>query len=171
MEWGRRAYGRLFLELANPIYGWFGVTAYQGGVRERYINYIPFLVLMILTPRISWRHRTLGTLAGLVLIFFFQLGFNLWVESAYPVQGGQRGGGFEVYLPGHPAGRRAAADPVGRDLPRFRGRRDLPGLRHLGHQPFGLNPWEPVRDTPVVDGRFRPWALRRRWRWRWAAQS
>ncbi len=99
IEWGRRAYGRLFLEIANPIYGWFGVTAYQGGVRERYINYIPFLVLMILTPHISWKRRSVGIFGGMVLIFVFQLGFNIWVESAYPVQSSERGGGFEVYFP------------------------------------------------------------------------
>ena len=99
IEWGRRAYGRLFLEVANPIYGWFGITAYQGGVRERYINYIPFLVLMLVTPRIGWMRRTLGTLVGLVLIFAFHVGFTVWVEAAYPLDGSTTPGGFPVYLP------------------------------------------------------------------------
>ena len=99
MEWGRRAYGRFFVEVSNPVYALFDITAYQGGVRERYINYIPFLVLMIVTPRISSMRRIGGILGGVLLIFGFQLAFNIWVEFAYPIQSSARGGGFAVYLP------------------------------------------------------------------------
>ena len=99
VEWGRQLYGRFFVAVTNPIYGWFDVTTFQGGVRERYINYIPFLVLMLVTPRIGWKRRTLGTLVGLVLIFFFHVGFNVWVEVAYPLDGTTTPGGFPVYLP------------------------------------------------------------------------
>jgi hypothetical protein len=97
-EWGRRAYGRLFVEISTPIYALIGVTAYQGGVRERYINYIPFLVLMLVTPAIGWRRRLFGILVGAAVIFVFHLGFNLWAEVAFPLDG-TRGGGFSFFLP------------------------------------------------------------------------
>ena len=43
---------------------------------DRYINYIPFLALMMLTPALAWRRRLLGTLGGLVAIFCFHMAFG-----------------------------------------------------------------------------------------------
>ena len=56
IEWGRDAYGELFTQLSLPIYGFFGLTTVvPSGARDRFINYLPFLILMIITPRMSLR--------------------------------------------------------------------------------------------------------------------
>ena len=76
LAWGREAYGRLFLELAMPIYGILGLTTVvPEGARDRFINYLPFLILMLLTPRLTLTRRLVGTLAGFVVIFAAQLAF------------------------------------------------------------------------------------------------
>lgn len=62
---------------ANNIYGPFASTLYDlvgldypARYRLRFINWIPFLALMAVTPRLSWRRRGIGTLAGLVVLLF-----------------------------------------------------------------------------------------------------
>lgn len=76
LEWGRTAYGRLFAELAIPIFGFFGMTSIlPQGSRDRFINYLPFLILMLVTPRMSLLRRWLGILIGFVLIFILQVLF------------------------------------------------------------------------------------------------
>jgi hypothetical protein len=83
IEWGREAYGRLFLQLALPIYGLFGLTdVVPEGARDRFINYLPFLILMLITPRLSVRRRVLGTLAGFVVIFVVHLVFVYVASTA-----------------------------------------------------------------------------------------
>lgn len=78
LEWGRDAYSDLFMDLSLPIYGELGYTSLlpQAG-RDRFINYLPFLILMLVTPRMSWLRRTLGIVVGFVVIFFFQVAFVL----------------------------------------------------------------------------------------------
>ncbi len=76
IAWGREAYGRLFLELAMPIYGFLGLTSVvPEGARDRFINYLPFLILMLITPRLTLTRRAVGTLVGFVVIFAAHLVF------------------------------------------------------------------------------------------------
>lgn len=83
LEWGRAAYGRLFVELAIPIFGFLGMTRIlPQGSRDRFINYLPFLILMLLTPRMSLLRRSLGIGVGFVLIFFLQVFFIYASEMA-----------------------------------------------------------------------------------------
>ncbi len=88
-EWGRGVYGGVLQDVSGTIYGWFGfdeLQAHRG--RDRYINYIPFLALMILTPALGWRRRLLGTLGGLVAIFCFHMVFGAVPQtrnSAFPL--------------------------------------------------------------------------------------
>ena len=50
LDWGQRWYGRNFGKLALPIYGLFGATSVMPmGSRQRFINYLPFLILMLVT--------------------------------------------------------------------------------------------------------------------------
>ena len=44
MEWGRGAYGRFFGSMVDPLYELLDIGLRSGGARERYVNYIPFLV-------------------------------------------------------------------------------------------------------------------------------
>lgn len=88
LEWGRDAYGRLFAELAIPIFGFLGMTRIlPEGTRDRFINYLPFLILMIVTPRMSLLRRCVGILVGFVLIFFLQV-FFVYASEMAGVQAG-----------------------------------------------------------------------------------
>ncbi len=88
LEWGREAYGKLFLELAMPIYGMFGLTTLlPEGARDRFINYLPFLILMLITPRLTLTRRLVGTLAGFVVIFAAHVVF-VYVASLETATGG-----------------------------------------------------------------------------------
>ena len=81
MEWGRAAYGRIFAQLALPIYNLFGLTTLAPeGARDRFINYLPFLILMLITPRMTWQRRAGGTAIGFVVIFLVHVVF-VWIAS------------------------------------------------------------------------------------------
>jgi hypothetical protein len=83
MEWGREAYGELFIRLSLPIYGLFGLTTViPEGARDRFINYLPFLILMIITPRMSLKRRVIGTLTGFVLLFLGHVAFAYIASTA-----------------------------------------------------------------------------------------
>lgn len=75
IEWGRMAYLRFFLKLATPILMILGVTEFQPRlVQEHFLNYVPFLVLMVITPELTIKRRIVGTLVGFVIIFFDHIG-------------------------------------------------------------------------------------------------
>ena len=99
MEWGRGAYGRFFSASVGPLYELLDLEMGPGGARERYVNYIPFLVLMFITPRLSLTRRVLGTLAGFLAIFTFHVIFSIWVQIAYPPGAPSTSSGFAIYLP------------------------------------------------------------------------
>jgi hypothetical protein len=76
IEWGRDAYGKLFVQLALPIYGLFGLTSLMPeAARDRFINYLPFLILMLITPHMTLRRRLVGIAVGFVVIFFVHVIF------------------------------------------------------------------------------------------------
>ncbi len=75
IEWGRTAYLKFFLKLATPILMILGVSEFQPRlVQEHFLNYVPFLVLMVITPELTIRRRIIGTLVGFVIIFFDHIG-------------------------------------------------------------------------------------------------
>ena len=83
IKWGRDAYGVLFAKLALPIYGLLGLTdLVPTGARDRFINYLPFLILMLVTPRLSWQRRIVGTAIGFLAIFLAHLAFVYVASSA-----------------------------------------------------------------------------------------
>ncbi len=82
-EWGRRAYGHFLLVVAPPIYDLIGFgDARVGAFRQRYINFVPFVGLVLVTPRLSPRRRAIGLLAGLFALFVGHLALNL-TERVY----------------------------------------------------------------------------------------
>jgi len=101
LEWGRDAYGRLFTQFAIPVFGFLGMTDTMPiGARDRFINYLPFLILMVVTPRLSLVRRTVGIVVGFLLIFCLQLLFVVGAELA-GVQNGEvnRQDVYEKMLP------------------------------------------------------------------------
>ncbi len=75
--WGRSAYTAFYGPVAHSIYAVLGFDRVPTPSRERFINYIPFLTLMLLTPRLSPRRRLLGTALGMVALFFLHIAANL----------------------------------------------------------------------------------------------
>ncbi len=77
-EGGRMAYGRFLKDVAPPIYDLIGFEgARVGAFRQRYVNFIPFVGLVLVTPHLSARRRALGLLLGLAALFVGHLALNL----------------------------------------------------------------------------------------------
>lgn len=77
-EGGRGLYGRFLRNVAPPIYDVFGFgDARVGAFRQRYINWIPFVGLMLVTPGLAHSRRAGGLAGGLFLLFVGHLALNL----------------------------------------------------------------------------------------------
>lgn len=77
-EGGRVLYGRFLKNVAPPIYDAIGFgEARVGAFRQRYINWVPFVGLMLVTPGLAWRRRLGGLAGGLFLLFSGHLALNL----------------------------------------------------------------------------------------------
>ena len=77
-EWARAGYAQLLNAVAPPIYELIGFgDARVGALRERYINFVPFVSLLLVTPGLTLRRRTIGLALGLFFIFVCHLALNL----------------------------------------------------------------------------------------------
>jgi hypothetical protein len=78
VSWVRPIYGSFFHHAATTIYALFGLSGVPTPTRQRFIHYVPFVVLMILTPRLSARRRFGGIALGGLVLFVFQVASN-WI--------------------------------------------------------------------------------------------
>jgi len=77
-EGGRLQYGHFLKRVAPPIYDALGFEgARVGAFRQRYVNFIPFVGLVLVTPRLSLRRRVLGLALGLFALLCGHLALNL----------------------------------------------------------------------------------------------
>ena len=77
-EWARAGYAQLLKTVGPPLYDLIGFEgARVGANRERYINFVPFVSLVLVTPGISLRRRSIGLVLGLFTIFVSHLALNL----------------------------------------------------------------------------------------------
>ncbi len=77
-EGGRMQYGRFLRFVAPPIYDALGFEgARVGAFRQRYVNFIPFVGLLLVTPHLSARRRAVGLALGLFALFCGHLALNL----------------------------------------------------------------------------------------------
>jgi len=74
---GMSVYHALYSPIADAIYTWLGFEGVATPGRDRYINMIPFLALMVLTPNLSTRRRIGGTAIGLAILFTMHIAVNL----------------------------------------------------------------------------------------------
>ena len=98
IEWGRQLYGRVFSILVAPLYAALGIVGFQGS-RERYINYIPFLVLMLITPRVRAGRRLGGIAVGFFVIFVFHVFLSIWAQLAQPAGSSLTRDSVAMFLP------------------------------------------------------------------------
>jgi len=75
IAWAGAAYERLLFAVAGSALEALGVTRIaESPARQRFVSFVPFLVLTWLTPGLSARRRLLGTLAGCALLFVAHVG-------------------------------------------------------------------------------------------------
>jgi len=74
----RNLYGELFKAVALRLHGFLGFgDAPIAPYRTRYINLVPFVSLILVTPGIALRRRAIGLGLGLVALFVSHLALNL----------------------------------------------------------------------------------------------
>jgi hypothetical protein len=74
---GLSVYHALYSPVASAIYEWLGFEGIATPARDRYINIIPFLTLMALTPDLGVRRRFGGAAIGLLILFAMHIAVNL----------------------------------------------------------------------------------------------
>lgn len=82
VEWGSGAYAWILRNLGGAMYSLVGLDGLRIPARERFINFIPFIALVIATPRLTGRRRLIGLFAGIGLLFFSHLVFNAIAERS-----------------------------------------------------------------------------------------
>ena len=77
-EWLRLAYAHFLNFVAPPIYDLIGFEgARVGAFRQRYVNFVPFVSLVLVTPGLGLRRRMLGLALGVLTISASHLALNL----------------------------------------------------------------------------------------------
>ena len=80
IEWGREAYPKLLPPFVRPLLALLDLPPQRPNlVPDRFISYVPFLVLMVVTPRIPAVRRVVGTALGFALIFLSHVAFVVYL--------------------------------------------------------------------------------------------
>ena len=69
-------YAQAFAVVAGAAYDALGLERAVPLARERYVNAIPFVALVALTPRLGWRRRALGLAGGVAALFAANVALN-----------------------------------------------------------------------------------------------
>lgn len=87
--WLNDPYDLLLFEILDALYSAIGGEhAGRGPVGHRFVSYVPFLVLVTITPNLSLRRRLWGAGLGSLVIFASHLGMLFVSDAAYTVKGG-----------------------------------------------------------------------------------
>jgi len=89
---GKYIYAEFFGSVARPFFDLIGREDVVIAFRDRFINLVPFVVLMAVTPGLSPLRRSLGTLLGLAALVCGHLALT-WLAGITPRSGG---GGFTL---------------------------------------------------------------------------
>ena len=80
VAWGKEAYPRLFMHAVPALMNLLGYQGVQPTIiPDRFISFVPFFVLIMMTPRMSWKRRGVGTVVGFLAIFASHLAFATYV--------------------------------------------------------------------------------------------
>jgi hypothetical protein len=106
-EWGVRRYVALLfviMQMLHDTLGWPFAGKGAGGLSLRFVSHVPFLILVLLTPGLSWRRRVLGGLLGSVFIAATHLLMITLVNAAFLGGGGilRKVGFFLLIMDGLP---------------------------------------------------------------------
>lgn len=88
MNGGQDQYMAFFKDVARPFLLALGITNYPPSVvRDRFVGFVPFIGLMLVTPGLDLRRRVGGLLLGLPIIILCQVGL-VYAVFLIVVQGG-----------------------------------------------------------------------------------
>jgi len=73
---GNAFYGLTMQPVAREINEWLGLDGPGTMLRNRFINMVPFVSLMLITPRLSFRRRVGGLIIGLLVLVASHLALN-----------------------------------------------------------------------------------------------
>jgi hypothetical protein len=73
---GLRLYYAIYSPIASAVYELLGFEGIATPARDRYVNIVPFLTLMALTPGLSRRRRFGGAAIGLLVLFASHIAAN-----------------------------------------------------------------------------------------------
>jgi len=79
-SWGRAAYRSIHAPAAHAVFDLLAIEHVRTPGRQRFIDLIPFVGLLLLTPRMSLRRRLLGLLSGLLALFILHIFSQLWAD-------------------------------------------------------------------------------------------
>ncbi|MBW2267797.1 MAG: hypothetical protein JRH16_04405 [Deltaproteobacteria bacterium] len=87
--WLHDPYDHLLFEILDALYVEIGAQhAGRGPVGHRFVSYVPFLVLVAITPQLNRRRLLWGSLLGSLAIFFSHLLLLLVSDVTYTIKGG-----------------------------------------------------------------------------------
>ena len=82
-------YDALLFDILDALYQKIGGShAGRGPAGHRFVSYVPFLVLVAITPALSLRRRIWGGVLGSFAIFVSHLVMLFISDAAYTIQGG-----------------------------------------------------------------------------------
>jgi hypothetical protein len=90
-EWALSRYVAFLFSILRPLHdalGWPFAGKGGGGLSLRFVSHVPFLVLVLLTPGLSWRRRALGALLGSAFIATTHLFVITLTNAAFAAGGG-----------------------------------------------------------------------------------
>lgn len=88
VEGGRRAYNRVVGAAARPVLDALALPSLKLGlVSPHFVSWLPFVVLMAVTPGLTVRRRALGTLVGFGAIFVVHVACALIAAVAHAAYG------------------------------------------------------------------------------------
>ena len=99
VAWGQAVYDGFFERTAAPLLGLVGIDhVADSPARKRFVSYVPFAVLMLVTPGLAWQRRLGGLLLGVPLIFLCHVAL-VAVEHLAHTGRGLAGDAFSTILP------------------------------------------------------------------------
>lgn len=88
LEGGRGDYRRFLMDVMRPMLGWLGVPNMRLGLLpHRFMSFVPFVALMLVTPDLSSSRRWWGTAIGCFVLFLSHVGFVAASVAAYSAYG------------------------------------------------------------------------------------
>ena len=85
--WGSDLYTRFLIDLLDALGLRMRQRAHGSAAAPRFISVVPFLVLMLVTPRLGWKRRVFGAVGGLAVLVAVHCGLLLVVDAATAAYG------------------------------------------------------------------------------------